>query len=91
MEGVINRIRKRDERVLGLKCDIYVAIEMCNLYLKCTKKEGFLSHWFLWFDRILEVCIHFSRAGYEILGVDNNQRAVFFGPEGDTSWSMKRL
>lgn len=38
-----------------------------------------------------EVCIHFSRAGYEILGVDNNQRAVFFGPEGDTSWSLKRL
>ena len=35
-----------------------------------------------------EVCVHFSRAGYEILGVDNNQRAVFFGPEGDTSWSL---
>ncbi len=38
-----------------------------------------------------EVCIHFSRAGYQIIGVDNNQRAVFFGPEGDTSWSLKRL
>ena len=38
-----------------------------------------------------EVCNHFSRVGYEILGVDNNQRAVFFGPEGDTSWSLKRL
>src|SRR5579863_5149734 len=38
-----------------------------------------------------EVCIHFSRAGYEIVGVDNNQRAVFFGPEGDTSWSLQRL
>jgi CDP-paratose 2-epimerase len=38
-----------------------------------------------------EVCIHFYRAGYEILGVDNNQRAVFFGPEGDTSWSLRRL
>ncbi len=38
-----------------------------------------------------EVCIHFHQAGYEVLGVDNNQRAVFFGPEGDTSWSLKRL
>jgi CDP-paratose 2-epimerase len=38
-----------------------------------------------------EVCIHFSRAGYKILGVDNNQRAVFFGPEGDTSGSLRRL
>lgn len=26
-----------------------------------------------------------------MLGLDNNQRAVFFGPEGDTSWSLQRL
>src|ERR1700688_2366969 len=38
-----------------------------------------------------EVCVHFHRAGYSVLGVDNNQRAVFFGPEGDTSWSLRRL
>src|SRR5579863_737406 len=38
-----------------------------------------------------EVCMHFYRAGYEVIGVDNNQRAVFFGPEGDTSWSLRRL
>jgi CDP-paratose 2-epimerase len=38
-----------------------------------------------------EVCIHLARAGYTIHGVDNNQRAVFFGPEGDTSWSLQRL
>lgn len=38
-----------------------------------------------------EVCIHFSRAGYEVSGVDNNQRAVFFGADGDTSWSLQRL
>ena len=25
------------------------------------------------------------------MGVDNNERAVFFGPEGDTSWSLARL
>jgi len=38
-----------------------------------------------------EVCLHFSRAGYSVLGIDNNQRAVFFGPEGDTSWALQRL
>jgi CDP-paratose 2-epimerase len=38
-----------------------------------------------------EVSIHFHSAGYDVLGVDNNQRAVFFGPEGDTSWSLRRL
>jgi CDP-paratose 2-epimerase len=38
-----------------------------------------------------EVCVHFHQAGYSVLGIDNNQRAVFFGPEGDTSWSLDRL
>ena len=38
-----------------------------------------------------EVCVHFYQAGYSVLGLDNNQRAVFFGPEGDTSWSLRRL
>jgi CDP-paratose 2-epimerase len=38
-----------------------------------------------------EVCVHFHHAGYSVIGIDNNQRAVFFGPEGDTSWSLERL
>jgi CDP-paratose 2-epimerase len=38
-----------------------------------------------------EVCIHFAKQGYEIHGVDNNQRAVFFGPQGDTRWNQKRV
>lgn len=38
-----------------------------------------------------EVCAYFSRAGYTIHGVDNNQRAVFFGPQGDTRWNQARL
>ena len=38
-----------------------------------------------------EVCLHLGRQGYQIFGVDNNERAVFFGPEGDTSWSLERL
>lgn len=38
-----------------------------------------------------EVSLYFSRNGFEIVGVDNNQRAIFFGPEGDTRWSLNRL
>jgi CDP-paratose 2-epimerase len=39
-----------------------------------------------------EVCVYFSRElGYAVHGVDNNQRAVFFGPQGDTRWNQKRL
>jgi CDP-paratose 2-epimerase len=38
-----------------------------------------------------EVSLHLSRSGYAVVGVDNNERAVFFGPEGDTSWSLDRL
>ncbi len=38
-----------------------------------------------------EVCAYFHRIGYAIHGVDNNQRAVFFGPQGDTRWNQQRL
>ena len=38
-----------------------------------------------------EVCVHFANKGWEIHGVDNNQRAVFFGPSGDTRWNQQRL
>ena len=38
-----------------------------------------------------EVCIHFASQGWKIHGVDNNQRAVFFGPQGDTRWNQQRL
>ncbi|MBV8073117.1 MAG: NAD-dependent epimerase/dehydratase family protein [Acidobacteriaceae bacterium] len=38
-----------------------------------------------------EVCLHMARNGFTIFGVDNNERAVFFGPEGDTRWSLQRL
>ena len=39
-----------------------------------------------------EVCAHFARElGYVVHGVDNNQRAVFFGPQGDTRWNQERL
>ena len=38
-----------------------------------------------------EVCVYFSRLGFDIHGIDNNQRAVFFGPAGDTRWNQERL
>lgn len=38
-----------------------------------------------------EVCAYFARESYRIHGVDNNQRAVFFGPQGDTRWNQQRL
>ena len=38
-----------------------------------------------------EVSLHLAKHGYRIFGIDNNERAVFFGPEGDTSWSLERL
>ena len=39
-----------------------------------------------------EVCVYFARElGYQVHGLDNNQRAVFFGPQGDTRWNQRRL
>ncbi|MEY4940042.1 MAG: hypothetical protein RIQ93_1777 [Verrucomicrobiota bacterium] len=39
-----------------------------------------------------EVCVYFARElGYQVHGIDNNQRAVFFGPAGDTRWNQQRL
>jgi CDP-paratose 2-epimerase len=38
-----------------------------------------------------EVATFFHEQGFLVYGVDNNQRAVFFGPQGDTRWSQQRL
>src|SRR5689334_17582121 len=38
-----------------------------------------------------EVCAYLSARGCEVHGVDSNQRAVFFGPAGDTRWNEERL
>lgn len=38
-----------------------------------------------------EVAGYFEQRGYHIHGVDNNQRAVFFGALGDTRWNQYRL
>ena len=38
-----------------------------------------------------EVVAHFAREGWAVHGVDNNMRADFFGPQGDTRWNLERL
>ena len=38
-----------------------------------------------------EVATYFSHQGWDVHGVDNNMRAFFFGPEGDTRWNQRRL
>jgi len=38
-----------------------------------------------------EVCTYFDALGWAVHGIDNNQRAVFFGRQGDTRWNQHRL
>lgn len=38
-----------------------------------------------------EVVSYFCENGLEVIGVDNNMRADFFGPQGDTRWNQKRM
>ena len=38
-----------------------------------------------------EVCAYFCAKGWEVHGIDNNGRAEFFGPSGDTRWNQRRL
>ena len=34
---------------------------------------------------------HFSKLGYDVVGIDNDMRAHFFGPEASTKWQEVRL
>jgi len=38
-----------------------------------------------------EAVTFFDGQGHEVVGVDNNMRAVFFGEQGDTTWNRDRL
>lgn len=38
-----------------------------------------------------EVVAAFAEEGWHVAGVDNNMRADFFGPQGDTRWNATRL
>lgn len=37
-----------------------------------------------------EVADYFAAKGFDVTGIDDNHRAVFFGPGGDTSWVLAR-
>src|SRR5438094_7961465 len=34
---------------------------------------------------------HFVEAGYDVVGIENDMRARFFGPEASTAWQTRRL
>lgn len=38
-----------------------------------------------------EVVRYFDQMAWNIVGIDNNMRADFFGPKGDTRWNQKQL
>lgn len=38
-----------------------------------------------------EVVAYFAARGHTVYGIDNNMRADFFGPNGDTRWNQRRL
>ena len=38
-----------------------------------------------------ELVTFFDSRAARVIGVDNNMRADFFGPEGDTTWNLQRL
>src|SRR6185436_2111183 len=38
-----------------------------------------------------EVAAYFHARDFAVHGADNNQREVFFGPQGDTRWNQQRL
>jgi len=38
-----------------------------------------------------ECVVYFDRLGWRVHGIDNNMRRDFFGPDGDTTWNLKRL
>ena len=38
-----------------------------------------------------EAVLYFDELGADVVGVDNNMRSVFFGPDGDTRWNQRRV
>ena len=38
-----------------------------------------------------ETALHFGRQGFRVIGVDNNLREYFFGPEASTKWAVAEL
>lgn len=38
-----------------------------------------------------EAAGHFAGRGWQVVGIDNNMRRTFFGPDGDTTWQRQHL
>ena len=38
-----------------------------------------------------ESSIFFSKKGFEVIGIDNNERRFFFGKDGDINWIKTKL
>jgi CDP-paratose 2-epimerase len=38
-----------------------------------------------------EAAAHFGTLGLEVVGIDNDMRSVFFGPDASTAWTRRRL
>jgi CDP-paratose 2-epimerase len=38
-----------------------------------------------------EASLHFGALGLEVVGIDNDMRAAFFGPEASTAWNVENL
>ena len=38
-----------------------------------------------------EAVEYYDRTGHQVVGIDNNMRAEFFGKKGDTTWNRQRL
>lgn len=55
---------------------------MTNQVLIVTGSSGLIGS---------EVVARFASNGYRVIGFDNNMRADFFGPGGDTRWNQQRL
>jgi CDP-paratose 2-epimerase len=38
-----------------------------------------------------EAVMFLEERGFRVIGLDNNMRRDFFGPNGDTTWNLERL
>jgi CDP-paratose 2-epimerase len=38
-----------------------------------------------------EAAVHFGGLGFDVVGIDNDMRRVFFGPDASTAWNRSRL
>src|SRR5690349_5944810 len=56
--------------------------ETCAMQILITGSSGLIGS---------EAVEHFDAMGYSVVGVDNNLRREFFGPQGDTTWNLERL